>query len=454
MSSGSTIQKQLLLVDDDPDVRAGLEALLTASGWDVIMASSGREALQQFARTSPDVILLDVMLPDRSGLEVLDQIKSVSESTPVVMMSGVGTIAAAVDAMRLGAETFLSKPCDAGALEIVLEQAERMAAVRREVAAWKRSATSAESRFPGISEAALSLSEMVERVAVSTSPILLEGESGTGKGFLARAIHQRSPRSSRPFVDLNCAGLSRELLESELFGHERGSFTGASSSKPGLFEIGAGGTVFLDEIAEMEAGIQARLLKVLEDKRFRRVGGVRDIESDFRLIAATNRDLGEQVRQGRFRHDLFYRLNVVRLRVPPLRERGEDLLLLVEQFLDHLARELKVPRKNISERAKERLSGYSWPGNVRELRNVLERAMLIARGPEIRIEDILLDDHPELGRETELEATPLNEAAIRPLEEITANYIRSAVEATGGNVRAAARRLGISPSTLYARLRK
>ncbi len=444
------MDKRLLLVDDDPEVLAGLSALLDASGWRVETADSGRKALQVFSAFDPDVVLLDVNLPDLSGLEVLDHLKRYSESTPVVMMSGVGTITTAVEAMRLGAETFLSKPCDGDTLDLVLEQASRMIATRRELEALKRSVPRSDGDFPGSSEPARELSALIERVADATTPILLQGESGSGKGFVARIIHRRSNRSRRPFVDLNCAGLSRDLLESELFGHERGAFTDATSTKPGLLEIAEGGTVFLDEIGEMDPSVQARLLKVLEDKRFRRVGGVRDIESNFRLIAASNRDLALEVSQGRFRQDLLYRLNVVRLWIPPLRERSEDIPLLAARFLEELSRELGRGTRTLSARAMERLVAYPWPGNVRELRNVLERAVLITPSSEIRVEDLQLDDPGA----ADAGARTTGEEPIVALEEAMNAYIRKAVEATGGNVRAAARKLRISPSTLYARLRR
>ncbi|HUO84226.1 MAG TPA: sigma-54 dependent transcriptional regulator [Thermoanaerobaculia bacterium] len=444
-----------MIVDDDADVAAGLDALLQHSGWVTETAATGREALQLFERFSPDVVLLDVMLPDRSGLEILDAIKSYSESTPVIMMSGVATISSAVEAMRLGAETFLSKPCDAETLELVLHQAERSIETRRELAALKRAAPPVESRFPGISRAAGEINDLIGRIAAASSPVLLEGESGSGKGFVARIIHRRSPRARRPFVDLNCAGLPRELLESELFGHERGAFTDAVATKAGLLEIASGGSLFLDEIGEMEPSIQARLLKVLEDKQFRRVGGLRDIASDFRLIAASNRDLDADVAGGRFRRDLFYRLNVIRIRIPPLRERREDIPLLSEKFIDELSRELRMHPPSLSPRALERLAEHHWPGNVRELRNVLERALLVSTGKELRAEDLLPGETLALGEEVRSTAArPQAEADIRPLDEIVRDYIRGAVDATGGNVRAAARKLRISPSTLYARMKE
>jgi DNA-binding NtrC family response regulator len=283
--------------------------------------------------------------------------------------------------------------------------------------------------------------------------VLIEGESGTGKGVLARLIHNRSPRSRGPFVDLNCAGLSKELLESELFGHERGAFTNATNTKPGLFEIAGDGTLFLDEIGDMELTVQARLLKALEEKRFRRVGGTRDIRADFRLLAATNRDLQADVNQGRFRTDLYYRLNVVRLRMPPLRERFEDLPILVQEILRPLAKEIGRRLPNISPRALKKLTTYPWPGNVRELRNVLERGLLTLAGEEIRSEDLNIEPLATAGLAGKSGAFPTEEWDIQPLDQVIAKYVAESVKAAGGNVRKAARQLQISPSTLYARLK-
>ena len=289
-------------------------------------------------------------------------------------------------------------------------------------------------------------------MARAPSPVLLEGESGTGKGVLARLIHNRSPRSGKPFVDLNCAGLSKELLESELFGHERGAFTNATTTKQGLFEIAAEGTLFLDEIGEMEPTVQARLLKAIEDKRFRRVGGTRDIHAGFRLLAATNRDLAAEVAAGRFRSDLYYRLNVVRLRLPPLRERMADIPILIDAIVPSLAKELGRPVPVISARAIQKLQSFAWPGNVRELRNVLERAMLTLQGNEIRNEDLVLETAPAR-LPSAAGGLPSDEWEIQPLDQVIAGYVKASVDATGGNIRTAARQLKISPSTLYARLK-
>lgn len=445
----SELRNRVLLVDDDPQILAGLEALLEEE-WEVKTASTGREALVTFAQFSPDVVLLDVNLPDASGIEMLHQLKMYSETTAVIMMSGVGTHESVIESMKLGAETFLQKPFDFGTLSATLEQVSRMLATQRELFALRRAGGGVE-RLPGFSPAIAHLNDILGNIARAPSPVLIDGESGTGKGIMARLIHNRSPRTRAPFVDLNCAGLSKELLESELFGHERGAFTNATNTKPGLFEIAGEGTLFLDEIGEMDLTVQARLLKSLEEKRFRRVGGIRDLRADFRLVAATNRDLSAEVTAGRFRGDLYYRLNVVRLRMPPLRERLEDLPVLVQEVLRPLAKDMGRAVPKITPNALKKLENYAWPGNVRELRNVLERALITLTRDEIRSEDLALDASASIAPSAG--GLPGEEWEIQPLDDLIGAYVAAAVKATGGNVRKAARRLQISPSTLYARLK-
>ena len=441
----------MLIVDDDPGIVSGLSALLEEA-WEVRSATTGRAAIVAFGEFSPDIVLLDVQLPDMSGIDLLHQFKMYSEAVAVIMMSGMGTFDRVVESIKLGAETFLQKPFEYDVLAVTLESASRMIATRRELIALRRSENVDLERLPGISPAIQQLNQLLSQVAQAPSPVLIEGESGTGKGVLAKLIHHRSPRARAPFVDLNCAGLSKELLESELFGHERGAFTNAMNTKPGLFEIAGDGTLFLDEIGEMENTVQSRLLKAIEDKRFRRVGGVRDLSANFRLIAATNKDLVEEVRQNRFRGDLYYRLNVVRVLMPPLRERLEDVPILVDVMLRRLAKDIGRPVPGVSTTAMRKLNAYHWPGNVRELRNVLERAMLTLAGKEIRSEDLML----ESGQSIKVAATglPSAEWEIRPLDDVTSEYVAAAVKAAAGNIRKAARQLKISPSTLYSRLKE
>jgi DNA-binding NtrC family response regulator len=446
----SELKNRVLIVDDDPQIVSGLAVLLDEE-WEVRTASTGREAIVNFAEFSPDVVLLDVNLPDASGIELLHQFKMYAETTAVIMMSGAGTHEGVIETMKLGAETFLQKPFDFGTLSATLEQVTRMLATQRELFALRRGETNVE-RLPGVSPAITHLNDILGNIARAPSAVLIEGDSGTGKGIMARLLHNRSLRSRAPFVDLNCAGLSKELLESELFGHERGAFTNATNTKPGLFEIAGDGTLFLDEIGEMDITVQARLLKALEEKRFRRVGGIRDLGANFRLIAATNRDLQAEVAAGRFRGDLYYRLNVVRLRMPPLRERREDIPVLVHELLRPLAKEMGRPAPRVSATALKKLESYPWPGNVRELRNVLERALITLTRDEIRSEDLSLESSEVLAP-TSNGGEPAEEWEIRPLDDVIASYVAAAVKATEGNVRKAARRLQISPSTLYARMK-
>jgi len=448
----SELLNRMLIVDDDEQIAAGLATYLSDE-WDVRTAGTGREAIVAFGEFSPDVVLLDVALPDTNGIELLHQFKMYSETTAIIMMSGLGTIDRVVESMKAGAETFLQKPFDMDTLTVVLQQVERLLATRRELIALRRGESAQLDRLPGVSPSIMHLNDLLASVSRVPSPVLIEGESGTGKGVMARLIHNRSPRARAPFVDLNCAGLSKELLESELFGHERGAFTNAMNTKPGLFEIAGEGTLFLDEIGEMELTVQARLLKAIEDKRFRRVGGVRDLRAEFRLVAATNRDLQAEVAAGRFRSDLYFRLNVVRLRMPPLRERLEDLPILVATILGPLAKEMGRPLPKISQHAMKKLETYPWPGNVRELRNVLERAMLMLAGGEIRSEDLILENAASSAVPSSAHGMlPSAEWEIRPLDEVVAKYVGAAVEAAGGNMRKAARALEISPSTLYSRI--
>jgi DNA-binding NtrC family response regulator len=446
------IRQRILIVDDDPQIVSGLSALLSET-WEVRTANTGKLALVSFSEFSPDVVLLDVQLPDFSGIDLLHQFKMYSETTAVIMMSGVGNLELVIESMKLGAETFLQKPFDFDTLTLTLQQASKMVATQRELIALKRADGRDVERLPGISPAITHLNDILAQIARAPSPVLVEGESGTGKGIIARLIHNRSLRTRAPFVDLNCAGLSKELLESELFGHERGAFTNATNTKPGLFEIAGDGTLFLDEIGEMELTVQARLLKALEEKRFRRVGGIRDLRADFRLIAATNRDLQAEVAAGRFRGDLYYRLNVVKLRMPPLRDRMEDLPILVQEILKPLAKEMGRQMPTVSARAIKKLATYPWPGNVRELRNVLERALLTLSGDEIRSEDLSVEAHGGSVVAGKTGVLPVEEWDIQPLDRVIAAYVAAAVKAADGNVRKAARQLQISPSTLYARLK-
>jgi DNA-binding NtrC family response regulator len=415
----------------------------------VAAVANGREAVELGGREHFDVLLTDVFMPDLGGLDVIRAFRRISPETKVIAMTAQGSLEIAMEAISEGAVDFIAKPFDIEQVMSVVERAAEQAQVPPE----EDEAHLSGSGLIGHSPQMVRVYKLTAYAARTDTTVLIEGESGTGKGVFSRLIHNRSPRARGPFVDLNCAGLSKELLESELFGHERGAFTNAVNTKPGLFEVAADGTLFLDEIGEMDVTVQARLLKAIEEKRFRRVGGIRDLTANFRLVAATNRDLAAEAAAGRFRSDLYYRLNVVRVRMPPLRERPEDIPVLVEVMLRPLAKEIGKPLPAISPRALKKLEQYPWPGNVRELRNVLERAMLTMSGKEIRSEGLLLETQ-SAAVPTSSSGLPTAEWEIRPLDDVVADYVRAAVDAAGGNVRKAARQLQISPSTLYARLKE
>src|SRR5215510_9980761 len=414
-------EDKILIVDDQPSVRFGLRSLLEAEGYRALEAETGEQAIALVIEQSPQLILLDLKLPDADGLALLPRIKAIDDEAPVVILTAHGTIETAIQSLKAGAENFLTKPFDADSLLILI------------------------GRLLGQSEQIKRIHATIEKLADSDTTVLLQGETGTGKGMVANLIHRLSERREKPFVAINCAGLSRELLESELFGHEKGAFTGAVASKAGLFELADQGAIFFDEIAEMEPAIQARLLNVLEQKRFRRVGGVQEKEVAVRIIAATNRNLQNEVKRGRFREDLFYRLNVMPIALPPLRECREDILPLVDHFIGHFNRRLNRRVEGVTPKAEALLLSYNWPGNIRELRNIVERAMILCGGDRIRASDLPLG-----GAATD--ENPSEE--FLSLDELERLHIRRVLEGAEGNLSRAAEILGVTRTTLYNKLRK
>ena len=381
---------KVLIVDDDPSARKILESRLRMMNFQAIVASSGSEALEQVRREAPSIVLLDLQMPKMSGIDVLRSLKREGLEAAVIVVTAHATIESAVEAMKQGAYDFITKPLDPKHLEIVLDKAVERESLRAQNRFLQ---TEIEGRLVEIiteNSAMRNLVQLAQRAAGSNSTILLLGESGTGKEVLARKIHQWSLRANYPFTVVNCVAIPEQLLESELFGHERGAFTGAHQLKRGKFEVADRGTVFLDEIGEVPPSIQTKLLRVLQDHEFERVGGTRSIKADIRVIAATNSDLERSVKEGRFREDLYYRLNVVGIKLPPLRERKEDVPVLVEHFLRKYAGELKKPLKRLTSDALDGLIAYHWPGNVRELENVIERAMVLSTGDQIGLEDLPL----------------------------------------------------------------
>jgi DNA-binding NtrC family response regulator len=400
-------------------------------------------ALERIAEGGWDVVVLDMRMPRKAGIEVLRELAATAESPQVIVMTGFQEVATAVEAMKLGAYDYLTKPGKIEELDILVRKAAEKGQLLRENVALRAHGPGAEAA-PGILTRSPRMQEVlrvVERVAPTDSAVLVLGESGTGKELIARAIHERSGRASRPFVPIHCGALPREVLESELFGHEKGAFTGALGAKPGLIELADGGTLFLDEIGEMEPESQVKLLRVLESRTFFRVGGTRPRRVDLRLVAATNRDLAEAMKGGHFRQDLYYRINTITIQLPPLRERPEDVALLARHFVDANA---GYGRKRLGAAALACLEGYGWPGNVRELEHAVERAMILTKGEEITPDDL----PPEIGRGTRAPAPP----AAGSLEAMERQHIVSTLREVGGHRGKAAALLKVDPKTLYRKI--
>jgi two-component system response regulator PilR (NtrC family) len=447
--------KRILIVDDEQSMREVLAILLKKEGFDVLTAGSRAEAAAALARCAVDMILTDVRLPDGDGIEILRHVKAAAPETVVIVMTGYGTSADAVAARKLGAFAYLFKPFDVDEVRIVIRDALATRDLRDENVRLKREVGGrfGLDQLVGVSTAMTSLFEMVRAIAPASSTVLVTGESGTGKELVARAIHGLSPRAGRPFVSINCGALPDTLLESELFGHMKGSFTDAHQTKKGLFEAAHGGTLFLDEVGETSPAMQVKLLRALQDRRIRRVGGNDEIEVDVRVIAATNSSLEALVREKRFREDLFYRLQVIPVHAPPLRERREDIPILADYFLQRLARAMGKRVVKVSDAAMDILERYSWPGNVRELENVIERAVALET-----TEAVLPERLPDAVRSAEAPGAVL---ALGPgfdldahLREVEARLLRQAFAQAGADRGRAARLLGVSPRQLRYLLHK
>src|SRR5436853_4158349 len=439
----------VLVVDDEPDIARILADRLQTMGLDVQVAHDGEEALVSIQQNPPGIVFLDIQMPKLNGIEVLKRVRKEWQDLPVIIMTAYGTIAGAVEAMKEGATDFVTKPFDIDHVKIVIDRALAQRGLKHEVAVLR---AEVESRYDPLIATSTKMADVVEiarKAAQSDATVLLVGESGTGKDLLARSIHSWSNRGGKLFAPVNCVALSEELLESELFGHEKGAFTGASAQKRGKVEVADGGTVFLDEIGDMKPGLQAKLLRFLQNREFDRVGGTRAIKVDVRVIAATNRDLLQAVKAGTFREDLFFRLNVVTLTVPPLRERTEEIPQLAEFFLKKSCREAKKPGIRISPKAMKMLTAYTWPGNVRELQNAIERAVVLKTGEMLAPEDFSLQPMDITPEQSALMNRPFHEAVERHKREI----IRRALALAGGNQTKAAKRLGLQ-RTYLARLIK
>ncbi len=446
----SARHSKILIVDDDPDIREVMRDRLKAMSFEVVEASDGEQALARLRDESPTITLLDLMMPKKSGLEVLKAIRDEGLDTTIIVMTAYGTIEKAVEAMQAGAYDFLTKPFSPGHLEVVIGKALEREALKRENLLLSGEVKGRDQAIVGHSPPILHAIEVIRKAAASGSTILLLGETGTGKEVFAKAIHHWSPRRDKPFVVVNCVALSEELLESELFGHERGAFTGAHQRKPGKLELADGGTAFLDEIGDLKPRLQAKLLRVLQEHEFERVGGTKPIRVDLRFVAATNRRLDRAIREGLFREDLYYRLNVVSVSLPPLRERPEDIVPLTNHFLAQYCGRLGKRIKEITPDAWELLQHYHWPGNVRELANFIERAVVLSTYDRITSEDLPLS---VLSSSADLPTADVPRGFHEAIVAYKRQIIREALHRSGGNQSKAAGALGLQ-RTYLSRLMK
>ena len=444
---------RILVVDDEPSICKILEQLFEYEGHEVEMAGSGPEALERFDAFSPEVVFLDVKMEGMDGLEVLDEIRNRDPRAQVVMISGHGTIDTAVEATRKGAYDFLEKPLDTDRLLVTLRNVLRVRGLSDSVEAL-RSQVESRHEIVGGSFAVRRVVDRIEKVAPTDARVLITGENGTGKELVARAVHQLSPRSDRPFVEVNCAAIPSELIESELFGHVKGAFTGATENREGKFEQADGGTLFLDEVGDMSAAAQSKVLRALEEGVVTRVGGSRPRSVDVRVLSATNKDLEAEIEEGRFREDLYYRLNVVPVHVPSLRERREDIPMLVQHFTDQAQASDGLGARRFTPEAMERLKSLDWPGNVRELRNTVERLLILSAGEEIGVEDV---DRLVIGRGVEERGHgDLFEAETFSAfkEQAERAFILRKLRENDWNVAETARLLEMPRSNLYKKIEK
>jgi DNA-binding NtrC family response regulator len=449
----------VLVIDDDKMIRSFLDNILSEDGYEVLLAATGADGEATLRAKPVDVVLLDLILPDEDGISVLRKIKREEPSVQVILLTAYGAVESAVEAMKLGAYDYIDKPSDVSKLKLVIGRALEQLTLQREIERLRQqTGMHADGWIVGESKEMHRISQLVAKVAQGNATVLIQGESGTGKEIIANAIHRQSPRASKPFTVINCAAIPADLLESELFGFEAGAFTGAQRRKKGLLEMADKGTLFLDEIGEMKPETQAKILRVIEMKTLRRVGGTTDIKVDVRFIAATNRDLRAAVQEGAFRQDLYYRLQVVTIDLPPLRERMQDLDLFVTAFINEFNQEMGKNLERVSDNALERMKHYHWPGNIRELRNVIERGMVLCDGRQIELAHL----PAELCSQATAPSGPTLPTNLPPggvnLENMVAQLERRLIEEalakTGGNQSEAAEILSISRDQLRYRLEK
>ena len=448
----------ILVVDDEKNYLLVLSAVLEEEGYEVLTAQGGHEALEIQKSSDLDLILTDMKMPAMDGIDLLENIKALDPDLPVIMMTAHGTIDKAVEAMQKGAYSYILKPFDNERLTIYVKKAVSLFQVVKENRQLRETVKSQYrfGNFIGKSKPIRDVFEMIRKVAPSNATVLIEGESGTGKELVAKSIHFNSPRRDKPFIAVNCSALAESLLGSELFGHEKGAFTGAVARKKGRFELADHGTLFLDEIGELSQNLQVKMLRVLQEKTFELVGGTRPITTDIRVIAATNKTLKEEMISGRFREDLFYRLNVVRIGLPPLKQRKEDIRLLVNHFIDKYASERKVdiPVKGVDQEVDRLFFNYSWPGNVRELENLIERVMILSPNDTIQVADLPMDFKDNVHNALHLEGIPSDASLYETLATIEKAMIERALK-MADNVQAhAAAMLGIGKSGLNQKIKK
>jgi DNA-binding NtrC family response regulator len=467
------MQKSILIIDDEENLRKFLSKSLARDGFEVQTAGTGKEGLALFQKDGADVVILDVRLPDIYGLEVLREILAVQKETAVIMITAYGDIKTAVEAMKLGAADYLTKPFEFEEIKLAIDKVLQVLELKHKVQLLEYQANKfLYADMIGSSPAMRAVFETIAKVAASPdTTVLIMGESGTGKELVAKAIHHKSQRKDKPFVTVNCTALQTQLLESELFGHERGAFTDAKTMKKGLFEVADGGTIFLDEVSDMDVGVQSKLLRVLEEQAFRRLGGTNDIEVNVRIIAASNKNLAKEVEAGRFRDDLYFRLQVVPITIPPLRERKEDIPLLVNYFISDYNVRLSRSIEGIAPEALDALMRYSWPGNVRELKNMLERIAILRNPREIGLSDLPIEmtkssaplqmenKEAERGQNSKAEDHALagldyQEARQRAIEAFEKKYLQELLAAHQGNVSQSAQTAHLDRSSFHRLMKK
>jgi len=457
----------VLVADDEPNLRRVLNAQLTRDGYDVITVEDGQAALDAIEDNHVDVLISDLRMPKVDGMTLLKRVVREHPDIPVIIITAHGTVDTAVEALKLGAFDYVTKPFEKSEFKNVVGKAARTRELSQQELTAPPSSEAGRYRIIGQSRPMLDVYQVIEKVADTPSTVLLTGESGTGKELIARALHENSSRKDKPFIRVNCAAIPRDLIESELFGYEKGAFTGAVTSKPGRVELAHAGTLFLDEIGEIPVNMQVKLLRAIQEQEFERVGGIKTIRVDVRLVAATNRDLAEEIQAGRFREDLYYRLNVVQVRLPPLRERKSDIPLLVDHFVRRFRERLKKDVVGVREAATEKFLAYGWPGNIRELENVIERCLLFTDGDHIEIGDLpeelrggfsraavrpMSESHAPAS--TPQETPGLKEAVREATSRVERELIVKALEQTGGNVTHTARLLKISRKSLQTKMKE